>query len=79
MDKKESRDKEETDMLFDKIGNTFRKLPSLAVSKQNNLKSKREQLNQNKIKIDLSTSPISKTKNKKAIVDPTSNMKLVDY
>ncbi len=32
LDKKEGRDKEETDVLYDKLGNNFRKLPSLATN-----------------------------------------------
>lgn len=41
---RESRDKEETDLLFDKLGNRFRKLPSLASTNGNKV-TKREILN----------------------------------
>lgn len=47
MDERESRDKEETEMLFDKVGNNFRKLPSLASSTVDK-NEKREQLNKKK-------------------------------
>ncbi len=40
LDLKEERDKEETNLLFDKLGNKFRKLPSL-VSKDTSIKEKR--------------------------------------
>lgn len=33
LDNREDRDKEEMDILYDKIGNNFRKMPSLAMSK----------------------------------------------
>lgn len=53
LDNREDRDKEEMDLLYDKIGNNFRKMPSLAMSKQGgDIKSKRDMFKLKKLKID---------------------------